>query len=66
MTGEILATFKEIYTLTSALMAELEKGRSAGLEAKVKAIADLANKLPGEAIIEKARNPDKCCVNLNN
>ncbi len=58
LTGPHLETYKEIHSLASALMAECEKGKPAGLDAKVKAIADLANKLPGEAIIEKARNPD--------
>lgn len=57
-TGEYLTTYKEIHSLASALMAELEKGKPADFDAKIKAIADLANKLPGDAKIEKSRNPD--------
>ncbi len=56
--GTHLATLKEIHSLSSALMAEYEKGKPANLDAKVKAIADVASKLPGEVIIEKARNAD--------
>ena len=56
--GAHLTTYKEIQSLATALMAEYEKGKPTGLDAKLKAIADLANKLPGDAKIEKARNPD--------
>ncbi|HUP78044.1 MAG TPA: hypothetical protein VM260_05720 [Pirellula sp.] len=57
-TGEHLKTYQEIHSLASALMAECEKGQPTGLDAKLKAIADLAEKLPGDAKIEKGRNPD--------
>ena len=46
-TGEYLKTYQEIHSLASALKAECEKGKPAGFDAKVKAIAELAKTLPG-------------------
>jgi len=55
--GEHLKTYKEIHLLASALQTECEKGKPAGFDAKIKAIADLAKTLLGDALIEKS-GPD--------
>lgn len=52
--GEHLKTYKEMHSLASALQAECEKGKPTGFDAKIKAIADLAKTLPGDAKIEKS------------
>ena len=57
-TGEHLKTYQEIHTLAKALMIDCEKGKPAGLESRIKEIADVANKLPGDPKIEKEKTRD--------
>ena len=39
-------------------MIDCEKGKQAGLEGRIKEIADVANKLPGDPKIEKEKTRD--------
>ncbi len=55
-TGEHLKTYQEIHSLASALMKECEKGKPAGFDGKIKAIAELAKTLPGDPKIEKEKS----------
>ena len=57
-TGEHLKTYQEIHTLAKALMTDCEKGKPAGFDGRIKEIADLANKLPGNPKIEKEKTRD--------
>ena len=55
-TGEHLKTYQEIHALASALATECQNGKPAGFDGKLKAIADLAKTLPGDAKVEKEKS----------
>ena len=57
-TGEHLKTYQEIHTLAKALMNDCEKGKPAGFDGRIKEIADVAKKLPGDPKIEKEKTRD--------
>jgi len=57
-TGNELPIYKKLHKLTSELLKESEKGKPVGFDVKLKAIADLAKALPGDAKIEKQKSKE--------
>jgi len=49
-TGSHLATYEDMFKLSSALLKDSEKGKPTDFKPRLAEIADLAKKLPGEVI----------------